>query len=62
MQKRSLRYEGKAKRMFETDDPDLLIIDYKDDITACDGKKKGIIKDKGIVNNRMTNYMLRIIE
>lgn len=62
MQKRNLRYEGKAKRMFETDDPDLLIIDYKDDITACDGQKKGTIKDKGIVNNRMTNYMLRIIE
>ncbi|GFO86226.1 phosphoribosylaminoimidazolesuccinocarboxamide synthase [Anaerostipes butyraticus] len=62
MQKRNLRYEGKAKKVFETDDPDLLIIDYKDDITACDGKKKGNIKDKGIVNNRMTNCMLKIIE
>lgn len=62
MQKGNLQYEGKAKKIFETEDPDLLMIEYKDDITACDGKKKGIVRDKGIVNNRMTNCMLKIIE
>lgn len=46
--KRNLRYEGKAKKVFETDDPDLLIIDYKDDITACDGKKKETSRIKAL--------------
>ena len=54
-------YEGKAKRVFETDDPEILIVSYKDDATAFDGKKKGTIQGKGAINNRMTNHFMKMI-
>lgn len=62
MEKLDLLYEGKAKKVFTTNDPDVLIVDYKDDATAFNGEKKGTIVGKGVVNNRMTNFMFRIIE
>ncbi|MDO4553786.1 MAG: phosphoribosylaminoimidazolesuccinocarboxamide synthase [Lachnospiraceae bacterium] len=62
MEKLELLYEGKAKKVFKTDDPDLLIVDYKDDATAFNGEKKGTIVGKGVVNNRMTNYIFRMLE
>ena len=52
-------YEGKAKKVFATNDPDLVIVDYKDDATAFNGEKKGTIVGKGAINNKMTNYMRR---
>ncbi len=55
-------YEGKAKKVFATNDPDLVIVDYKDDATAFNGEKKGTIRGKGVVNNKMTNYMLSLLE
>ena len=55
-------YEGKAKKVFATDDPELLIVDYKDDATAFNGEKKGTIVGKGVVNNRMSNFMFKLIE
>ena len=55
-------YEGKAKKVYETDDPELLIVDYKDDATAFNGKKKGQIAGKGIINNQMSNLLMRLIE
>lgn len=55
-------YEGKAKKVFKTDDPDILIVDYKDDATAFNGEKKGTIVGKGVINNRMTNYIFQEIE
>lgn len=62
MQKLEQLYEGKAKKVFATDDPDLVIVDYKDDATAFNGLKKGTIAGKGAVNNKMTNYMLQLLE
>ena len=62
MEKKELLYEGKAKKVFLTDDPDVLIVDYKDDATAFNGEKKGTIGGKGIINNRMTNHVFRILE
>jgi phosphoribosylaminoimidazole-succinocarboxamide synthase len=62
MEKLELLYEGKAKKVFKTDDPDLLIVDYKDDATAFNGEKKGTIVGKGVVNNRMTNHVFRLLE
>jgi len=62
MEKLELLYEGKAKKVFKTEDPDVLIVDYKDDATAFNGEKKGTITGKGVINNRMTNFMFRIIE
>ena len=62
MQKLEQLYEGKAKKVFATDDPDLVIVDYKDDATAFNGLKKGTITGKGAVNNKMTNYMLQLLE
>ena len=62
MQKCEQLYEGKAKKVFLTDDPDVLIVSYKDDATAFNGQKKGTIVGKGSVNNRMTNYLFKIIE
>ncbi len=56
MRKRQMLYEGKAKLVYETDDPDLLIVHYKDDATAFDGKKRGQILHKGIYNNRMSAF------
>ncbi|MBR6407297.1 MAG: phosphoribosylaminoimidazolesuccinocarboxamide synthase [Clostridia bacterium] len=61
MQKTQQLYEGKAKKVFRTDDPDLYIVDYKDDATAFDGKKKGQIAGKGVVNNRMSNLLMQYL-
>ena len=55
-------YEGKAKKVYATNNPDLVIVDYKDDATAFNGEKKGTISGKGVVNNRMTNFMFRMLE
>lgn len=55
-------YEGKAKKVFRTDDPNLFIVDYKDDATAFNGLKKGTIEGKGAVNNRMSNHMFKLLE
>ena len=52
MQKKEQMYEGKAKKVFATDDPNLVIVDYKDDATAFNGEKKGTIVGKGAINNR----------
>ncbi len=62
MNKNSLLYEGKAKKVFSTDDPSLVIVSYKDDATAFDGQKKGTVRGKGEVNNRMTNYLFKMLE
>lgn len=62
MQKGKQLYEGKAKRVYETDDPELLIVDYKDDATAFNGLKKGTIVGKGIINNRMSNLLMQRLE
>ncbi|NMA79399.1 MAG: phosphoribosylaminoimidazolesuccinocarboxamide synthase [Clostridiales bacterium] len=62
MKKTTLLYEGKAKKVFKTEDENLLIVDYKDDATAFDGKKKGAINDKGIINNRVTNHLMQYLE
>ena len=61
-QKRELLYEGKAKKVYATDDPELLIVSYKDDATAFDGLKKGTIVGKGAINNRMTNHIFKLLE
>jgi len=55
-------YEGKAKKVFSTDDPDLFIVDYKDDATAFNGEKKGTIAGKGVINNRVTNHLMKLLE
>lgn len=55
-------YEGKAKKVFSTEDPNVVIVSYKDDATAFNGLKKGTIAGKGVVNNRMTNYMFKLLE
>lgn len=55
-------YEGKAKKVFRTSDPELYIVEYKDDATALNGLKKGTIRGKGVVNNRMSNYMMGLLE
>ena len=55
-------YEGKAKKVFRTSDPELYIVEYKDDATALNGLKKGTIRGKGMVNNRMSNYMMSLLE
>jgi len=62
MEKREQLYEGKAKKIFATDDPQLLIIDYKDDATAFNGLKKGTITGKGIINNKMSNSLMQMLE
>ena len=62
MQKLEQLYEGKAKKVFKTDDPKCLIVDYKDDATAFNGEKKGQIVGKGVVNNTMTNIILQLLE
>lgn len=62
MEKLEQLYEGKAKKVFKTDDADLLIVDYKDDATAFNGEKKGTIVGKGAINNRMTNKVFRMLE
>ncbi len=55
-------YEGKAKKVYATDDPNLVIVSYKDDATAFNGLKKGTITGKGAINNRMTNNLMRRLE
>ncbi len=62
MKKREKMYEGKAKSVFRTDDDDLVIIYYKDDATAGNGEKKGTIKDKGIINNKITAKLFSVLE
>ncbi len=62
MEKLEQIYEGKAKKVFKTDDPEVYIVDYKDDATAFNGLKKGTIQGKGSVNNRMTNMMMQLLE
>ena len=62
MQKLEQIYEGKAKKVFKTDDPELLIVDYKDDATAFNGLKKGTILGKGVINNQMTNRLMAKME
>lgn len=62
MEKKELLYEGKAKKVFTTEDPDALIVSYKDDATAFDGQKKGTIVGKGAINNRMTNHIFKLLE
>lgn len=62
LEKKEQLYEGKAKKVFATSDPDLVIVDYKDDATAFNGEKKGTIVGKGVINNKMTNYMFSLLE
>jgi len=62
MEKREQLYEGKAKKVFATDDPSLVLVDYKDDATAFNGLKKGTIEGKGVINNRVTNHLMRLLE
>lgn len=62
MQKKDLLYEGKAKKVYNTEDPEVYIVSYKDDATAFNGLKKGTIAGKGVVNNRMSNFMFRLLE
>lgn len=62
MEKREQLYEGKAKKVFQTDDPNLYIVDYKDDATAFNGEKKGTILGKGVINNRVTNFLMQRLE
>ena len=62
MQKLKQIYEGKAKKVYETDDPEFYIVDYKDDATAFNGLKKGTIAGKGAINNRMTNFIFKKLE
>ena len=61
-EKREQLYEGKAKKVYATDDPEVVIVSYKDDATAFNGLKKGTITGKGAINNRMTNNLMRYIE
>ena len=62
MKKMEQLYEGKAKKVFKTDDENLYIVDYKDDATAFNGLKKGQIAGKGVVNNKMSNFLMQIME
>ena len=62
MDKRAQMYEGKAKRVYATDDASLVIVSYKDDATAFNGLKKGTIAGKGVINNKMSNFLMQILE
>ena len=62
MEKREQLYEGKAKKVYATDDPELYIVSYKDDATAFNGLKKGTIAGKGVINNRMSNMLMQMLE
>ena len=62
MEKKEQLYEGKAKKVFATDDPELLIVQYKDDATAFNGLKKGTIAGKGVINNQMSNRLMMLLE
>ena len=62
MEKTNQMYEGKAKKVFATDDENYCIVSYKDDATAFNGLKKGTILGKGVVNNRVTNHLMKLLE
>lgn len=62
MVKKEQMYEGKAKKVYATDDPNYCIVSYKDDATAFNGLKKGTISGKGVVNNKMSNYLMQKLE
>ncbi len=62
MKKLEQLYEGKAKKVYKTDAEDVLIVDYKDDATAFNGEKKGTIVGKGVINNKMSNYVMQLLE
>ncbi len=62
MQKKKQIYEGKAKKVYETDNPDLLIQEFKDDATAFDATKRGTIKSKGIINNKISKILFELLE
>ena len=62
MQKTVQLYEGKAKKVYATENEDYVIVSYKDDATAFDGLKKGTIMGKGVVNNKMSNYLMQVLE
>lgn len=62
MKKTKLLYEGKAKKVWATDSEDVVLVDYKDDATAFNGLKKGTIQNKGIVNNKVSNFMFQLLE
>lgn len=62
MKKLEMLYEGKAKKVYKTDIEDIYIVDYKDDATAFNGLKKGTINGKGVINNKMTNHIFKILE
>ena len=62
MEKKEQLYEGKAKKVFATDDKNLVIVSYKDDATAFNGLKKGTIAGKGVINNKMSNFLMQILE
>ena len=62
MTKKEQLYEGKAKKVFATEEPELLIVSYKDDATAFNGLKKGTIVGKGVINNRMSNLLMQRLE
>lgn len=62
MEKKAQLYEGKAKKVFATENDDVVIVSYKDDATAFNGLKKGTILGKGAINNRVTNYLMKMLE
>lgn len=62
MQKKEQLYEGKAKKVYATEDDSLVIVSYKDDATAFNGLKKGTIEGKGVINNKMSNFLMQILE
>lgn len=62
MKKLEQLYEGKAKKVFATDDPGVVLVSYKDDATAFNGLKKGTIQGKGVINNRVTNFLMQMLE
>ena len=62
VEKKEQLYEGKAKKVYKTSDPALLIVDYKDDATAFNGLKKGTISGKGVINNQMSNRLMEFLE
>ena len=61
MEIREQLYEGKAKKVFATENPEVVLVDYKDDATAGNGAKKGSIRGKGVVNNRVTNHLMKML-
>ena len=61
-EKKEMIYEGKAKKVYATDDPEQIIVYYKDDATAFNGEKKGSIKDKGVMNNEITSLLFKMLE